>query len=1092
MIVRFQLPKSIYFDPKNLNYQRTFLILIILTIQHSLVNGQSILPGEADSDSIRLAEYKELSQPILEEYWEADQIGPFQTTIPWLIKLGSLARRLNLPEKECKAYGNIALSYQYIGMTDSAFYWANKAISMRQFISDKNDPEVVKAMLILAKLHVVGEQPTVGTEWCRVVLNITKDSFQLSEVYSLLGSCQGQIGNYQKQLILNDSAFIYAPRKRTLKNRNHKGYLLFMRSKAFWELRDLEQQLDLLYDALRTYSSIPELYREQDKIADIHNDLAITWGLKGKWHKERQELLRGIYLVDTGLVTDKSVQATLFYNLGLSYGREPPPNRSTIENFDSSSTYYPVLHNLDSAKYFLTQALAIWKQHPNSNKSQIAKTYSNLSLLAGREDSLQQQLKFANEGLDLMREVHGDHHPQVALLWTRRASSHEKQGQLRQALRDLQSAIRACQNPEAQTDPIGNPIADSVVHKIRMVSILQRKAEYLAQLAETEENTLWLKFAFQTNERAVELVNLIREDQSSSIRTGTRGIDEPYDQMFLALPVYEQGLDLAWQLYEATGEEAYFQKAFVISEWSKTVFLTGGLSERNMREVVGIPDSLIRVEMVVAGKIRGHEGRLRKLGKKIKPLRDTMLELKSTIEDSLKDHVELYILQEEYHHLELQIADPIQDSLKTQAELFLLRENLRHLKQQIAEDYPELKALKGTIELPSLEGIRAHYTAHSQSALLEYFYGESHIYLLGVSSENLYFNRIAQTEKLDATIDTVLTCLKSESDAINGAPAAAFLAKTLVLDPLKELEIPKGGQLLIIPDGKLCRLSFGALVQEEDCRLNADCRFLVEDFELSYKYSLQPALNFKTGRRRYSKQRTYLGYLNKDNGYDSLEEFQKSMEDGEEGFGGLVIEGKNTSQEELTTFLEQYPLPTILYFISHGISSANPWDACLELGMSISSAGDTTKEQLSVYEMMSLQLPVELLVLPACFSADNQDRGGQGPISLASASQFAGAKSLLTSLWDTNVSGANGMISDFLGGIANDQSRSHALAQAQRTYLSSLQNRHPYYWANLILIGDSSPLPKQANPLTIWLTLAGFLLFILALSVFYFIENQPS
>lgn len=1060
----------------------SFFLVLILSFQCSFGQGKSETKDEAYSRSIRLEEYKKLSQPIIKGFYESQKKGSIQATIPWLAKLGSLARQLDLPEKECRAYGNIARSYHRLGEMDSAFFWNEKAIELRPVIPPAAHEEVVKVILEQGKLCYDINKPLEGTKWLREVLDMNPDSIQLSEAYGLLGSCQGLLGNYQEQLSLSDSAFVYAPQKGTNKNIRHRAYLLFIRSKVFWKWRDLEQQIDLLNTAFKTSLMVQDFARDWGKVADIHNDLAVTWGIIGNWERERKKLKSALKIINQYYSKDDSKKATLFYNLGLSFGRKRSSTswKLTGSNLDSSST------NLDSSKYYLRQALAIWNQHPKTNKFSMAKAYGNLSVLAGREDSLELQLSFANKGLNLTRDVYGDNHPEVALAWTRRAACYEKKEKYHAALQDLQSAIRAAQEPDGQFDPIGNPYANSLVYKLRMVSILKRKAGLLAQLAEEEGDSQWLSFAFQTSWRAVETVNLIREDQVSSIRTGTRELEEPFDMMSLAIPVYEQGLELAWQLYGETGEEVYFEKAFVISELSKAVFLTAGISERSIREIAGIPDSLVNHEMACARLIMDKEGKLRGLGRKGQELRIRIQKADTALQ---KEQTQADLRQIQADSRQIQA-----DSTQVQADLFDLREEYRQLKRQIAQGFPDLKALRGTLSLPSIEEVRNQYAGNSSKALLEYFYGEAHIYVLGIGREKLYFNRIALDAKLDAAIDTVLHSLQSPAESPDYAPAASHLTKTLLLDPLNELEVSIGSQLLIIPDGKLCRLPFGALVKEKNCRLDGDCRFLIEDYEFYYKYSLQPTLNYAAGKQRYSQQRTYLGYLDlfqgKDNKYDYLEDFQESMQQGEAALGGLVQEESNTTQQELMAFLEQCPLPAVLYFVSHGLPNPNPWDACLVLGMSISPEGDTIMERLSVYDMMFLQLPVEMLILPACFSADNLDRGGQGPISLASASQFAGAKSLVTSLWETDVSTADDMISDFLVGIANNQSRSHALALAQKTYLSRLQNRHPHYWANLILIGDAEPLPKPSHPLLAWLTLAGTLLFMLLLATFYSYQNR--
>ena len=68
-------------------------------------------------------------------------------------------------------------------------------------------------------------------------------------------------------------------------------------------------------------------------------------------------------------------------------------------------------------------------------------------------------------------------------------------------------------------------------------------------------------------------------------------------------------------------------------------------------------------------------------------------------------------------------------------------------------------------------------------------------------------------------------------------------------------------------------------------------------------------------------------------------------------------------------------------------------------------------------------------------------------------SLFAGARSLLVSLWDVNDASTARLMSRFYDGLRKGHRKSSALR------LASLEHRqehpHPYHWAPFVLIGDA-------------------------------------
>ena len=101
-----------------------------------------------------------------------------------------------------------------------------------------------------------------------------------------------------------------------------------------------------------------------------------------------------------------------------------------------------------------------------------------------------------------------------------------------------------------------------------------------------------------------------------------------------------------------------------------------------------------------------------------------------------------------------------------------------------------------------------------------------------------------------------------------------------------------------------------------------------------------------------------------------------------------------------------------------------------------------------------------MVVLSACETELGDYIPGEGLNSLSRSFSYAGAKSILSSLWQVNEQSTLSILSNFYTNLKQGQSKSQALRNAKLSYINTAPDhkRHPYYWAGLILIGDDSPI----------------------------------
>jgi CHAT domain-containing protein len=98
------------------------------------------------------------------------------------------------------------------------------------------------------------------------------------------------------------------------------------------------------------------------------------------------------------------------------------------------------------------------------------------------------------------------------------------------------------------------------------------------------------------------------------------------------------------------------------------------------------------------------------------------------------------------------------------------------------------------------------------------------------------------------------------------------------------------------------------------------------------------------------------------------------------------------------------------------------------------------------------RIPIELLVLSACETAEGDRRAALG---LAGIAVRSGARSTLATLWAVDDEATSQLMVLFYQNLAKSgTTKAEALRQAQLTLLKQAETRHPFYWAPFVLVGN--------------------------------------
>lgn len=115
---------------------------------------------------------------------------------------------------------------------------------------------------------------------------------------------------------------------------------------------------------------------------------------------------------------------------------------------------------------------------------------------------------------------------------------------------------------------------------------------------------------------------------------------------------------------------------------------------------------------------------------------------------------------------------------------------------------------------------------------------------------------------------------------------------------------------------------------------------------------------------------------------------------------------------------------------------------------------------MQAYEISKLELNADLVVLPAGETGYGKFEKGSGITSLARSFMYAGAASMVVSLWQVNDHATAHIMQHLYQNLANSMDKSQALQQAKLTYIQQADGilAQPTCWSPFIQRGNNTPI----------------------------------
>lgn len=412
------------------------------------------------------------------------------------------------------------------------------------------------------------------------------------------------------------------------------------------------------------------------------------------------------------------------------------------------------------------------------------------------------------------------------------------------------------------------------------------------------------------------------------------------------------------------------------------------------------------------------------------------------------------------------------------SELSRLRRERDEIVVEIRKASPRLAALR---QPQPLDLAAARKVLDAGTLALSYSIGKDQTALFAMTREGGIQVRILPLgeENLRRDVASFLERIQSQE-------APTDLARSFyraLIEPVADL-VERSERVLILPDGPLHRLPFGALIRDTAGRR----QYLAEWKPLHSALSLTIYGTLRSGEPSQSSRLVAFGDARYPKDVAASGENRdlilrspglRSFDWAPLPYSRREVESIAAAYPEARLYLGEEATEErakavgrdvrVLHFATHAyLNDRTPLDSALVLTIPEGLPAGRDNGLLQVWEIFeSVRLDADLVVLSACESALGRELSGEGLIGLTRAFQYAGARSVVATLWDVADQTTAELMARFYRHLAAGLSKDEALRAAQielirqpvRITTASGQALEtdasaPFFWAAFQLFGD--------------------------------------
>lgn len=978
-------------------------------------------------------------------------------------------------------------------------------MSLISFAKKKLHLFFLLVVISISTQHIQAQTPTAVTDVT------TASTLQTPTFYLAIADSLVKIGVLDEAMAYTEKALYQYE-----KQKDWAAYIKACQEMGYWFYRidQYKEALGLLHKALEQDKKHP--IGEQFSLITTYTHLADVYRVKGNYDKALDYLLKALTLQQkkyentyhTSISETYSKIATVYYyssnyeaslaynkkalNMQLQIYRENDPNVAhtynnigliyvtlkqydiAIENYNKSinilqyvytdkhpklaSNYsnlaiaYKKQKNYDQAVEASEKALLILKENFDYIHPGFIKNYNTLGDIYLDKKDYTSALLAYQEALNRRLEVLNNKHPLVAANYLLIGKVYEEQKNFDSALAEYQKALLSLL-------PAVNELAlyDSQLNwkssysKTYLLTVLEAKAKALENRYTAKKEVKDLQAALQNYQLAADVIdNICQYDVIYNYK----------DFVFSdVLSVYEGGLKVVQKLVEVTKdpELRYLSIAFNLVERYRQVTWLYNLDVTKVESFMNVPTVLIEQEKNLKTDIMFAKKRL---------------------------------LDEEQNG---EFANTSQLT-KFQKAVVALQKEYAELQRLLEKDYTDYYNLKYNYGIINLSDTQEKLKNNNPStALLSYFVGDSLTYLLVITADLAWMETINFADKEKNKIEELNQCLTDYNFITKKYEAAyqtyiekGFAVFQILLAPILPKLPAVIEHLMIIPDKKINSVSFDALLTEAvDKEEKADYRllpYLLNKYKISYDCSINSFYGLEQLTQSVTASKGYAGFgtfyerdrlsVAKDPTVARLiKESDEILNGQHDQIHTLSKVWPNNSFVNLNTskkdFLAEAPKYNILHLAFHTlINDKHPLSSKIIFNPSLQAE---KHHYLYTHEWYGMLWNVDLLVLNSVYQEVDSLFTGVGLQHLAQSLHFSGCNNLLLNLWRTEQPPiTTSLFSNFYTNLHKGQTILTALHTAKKHFLEqdNQLKAHPYFWANIIHVGNSKSLDTKFASMT--------------------------
>jgi CHAT domain-containing protein/tetratricopeptide (TPR) repeat protein len=387
------------------------------------------------------------------------------------------------------------------------------------------------------------------------------------------------------------------------------------------------------------------------------------------------------------------------------------------------------------------------------------------------------------------------------------------------------------------------------------------------------------------------------------------------------------------------------------------------------------------------------------------------------------------------------------ESEKYQAQLLEAKNDFENYIKTLEEKYPGYYQYKYAANVPSLPDLQK-YLARSKACFVHYFLSDSVTFILAITPGDARLLRVKKESFDPEQLSRFIEFCSDKQSLNKNYDAFALLSHNLFKALFQPLRLP-AGRIIICADNFL--IPFEAL-----CRDRRGEQFLIQDHVFSYVYSAGYLLKDFTARPAAGD---FIGFAPASfQPHLHLTDLKKAAVSLKEVAGHYsnpkLFTNKQATKNNFIRHISGYSIVNVFSHARADTAGADP-----VLFMQDSAI------RLSELQLLH-KLATRLVVLSACQTNVGKNATGEGIYSLARGFASAGVPAVAATLWKADEQAIYEISKMFHEYLAQGMRKDDALHQAKLNYVkhNSHEKSLPYFWANMVIMGNSQPIPFKEDP----------------------------